>query len=83
MRKFILFGLMAAVAVPAAAPAQSRGEIRRDREDVREEREEIFPKVRKSGLDLAALGERLRIRKEELNAVPEALREEALVSMMA
>ena len=50
---------------------------------VQEEREEMFPKVRKSGLDLLALGERLRIRKEELNAVPEALREEALVSMMA
>lgn len=41
MRKFILMGLMAAVAIPAAAPAQSRGEIRRDRQDVREEREEL------------------------------------------
>jgi len=50
---------------------------------VQEEREEMFPKVRRSGLDLLALGERLRIRKEELNAVPEALREEALVSLMA
>ena len=50
---------------------------------VREEQGEMFPKVRKSGLDLVALGERLRVRKEELNAVPEALREEALVSMMA
>lgn len=50
---------------------------------VREEREEIFPKVRRSGLDLALLGERLRIRKQELQAVPEALREEALASLMA
>ena len=50
---------------------------------VREEREEIFPKVRKCGIDLQLLGERLRIRKRELQAVPEALREELLVSMMA
>lgn len=41
MRKMILFGLMAAVAVPAAAPAQSRAEIRRDREEVREQREDL------------------------------------------
>jgi hypothetical protein len=50
---------------------------------VQEEREEMFPKVRKSGIDLARLGERLRVRKRELQAVPEALREELLVSMMA
>ena len=31
MRKLILLSLMAAVAVPAAASAQSRNEIRRDR----------------------------------------------------
>src|SRR6476469_9790474 len=50
---------------------------------VREEREQMFPKARRSGLDLARLAERLRIRKRELHAVPEALREELLVSMMA
>ena len=50
---------------------------------VREEREQIFPKVRRSGLDLARMGELLRIRRRELEAVPEALREELLVSLMA
>jgi hypothetical protein len=50
---------------------------------VREEREEMFPKARRSGIDLHKLGERLRIRKRELQAVPEALREELLVSVMA
>jgi hypothetical protein len=50
---------------------------------VREEREEMFPKARRSGLDLARLGERLRVRRRELEAVPEALREDLLVSVMA
>lgn len=50
---------------------------------VRHEQGEMFPKVRKSGLDLAALAERLRVRKQELQAVPEALREDIIVSMMA
>jgi hypothetical protein len=50
---------------------------------VKQEREEMFPKARKSGLDLAALGEKLRERKLELLAVPEALREDALVSVSA
>jgi iron-sulfur cluster repair protein YtfE (RIC family) len=50
---------------------------------VKEEREEMFPKVRRSGLDLARLGDRLRVRKQELQAVPEALREDALVSVSA
>ncbi|MBI2768039.1 MAG: hemerythrin domain-containing protein [Burkholderiales bacterium] len=50
---------------------------------VKEEREEMFPKVRKSGLDLVTLGEALRIRKEELKAVPEALREDALSAATA
>jgi len=50
---------------------------------VREEREEMFPKARRSGIDLLRLGERLRERRRELEAVPEALREELLVSMMA
>jgi hypothetical protein len=43
----------------------------------------MFPKVRKSGIDLQLLGERLRVRRTELEAVPEALREELLVSLMA
>jgi hemerythrin superfamily protein len=50
---------------------------------VREEQGEMFPKVRRSGLDLVRLGERLAVRKRELQAVPEALREEIIVSMMA
>lgn len=50
---------------------------------VKEEREEMFPKVRRSGLDLAGLGERLRVRRQELQAVPEALREDALASVSA
>ena len=50
---------------------------------VREEREQMFPKARRSGIDLVKLGERLRERKRELEAVPEALREELLASMMA
>jgi iron-sulfur cluster repair protein YtfE (RIC family) len=35
---------------------------------VREEENEMFPKVRKSGLDLMALGEAMKARKEELMA---------------
>jgi hypothetical protein len=46
---------------------------------IREEREEMFAKVRRSGIDLARLGARLKERKAELQAVPEALREELLV----
>ena len=49
---------------------------------VRQEREEMFPKVRKCG-NLALLGEQLRVRKQELQAVPEALHEKALVSVSA
>lgn len=50
---------------------------------IREEQGEMFAKVRRSGLDLRLLGERLRVRRQELQAVPEALREEIIVSMMA
>jgi hypothetical protein len=50
---------------------------------VRQEGEEMFPRVRKSGIDLAALGQKLRERKLELQAVPEALREDALASVSA
>ena len=48
---------------------------------VREEREEIFPKVRRSGVDLARMAGLLRVRRRELESVPEALREELLVSV--
>ncbi len=43
MRKLIILGLMAATAFPAAAPvqAQSRQEIRRDRENLTEEQREL------------------------------------------
>lgn len=47
------------------------------------ERESMFARVRGSGLDTTLLGHRLRERQRELEAVPEALREEALVAMMA
>jgi hypothetical protein len=50
---------------------------------VRQERDELFPKARESGVDLAALGERLHERRRELQSVPEALREDALVSALA
>jgi len=41
MRKQILAALMAATLLPVAAQAQSPGEIRRDRQDLREERREL------------------------------------------
>ena len=50
---------------------------------VKEEREDMFPKARKCGVDLEALGERLHSRRRELEAVPEALREDALVSVVS
>lgn len=50
---------------------------------VKEERQQLFPKARKCGIDLAALGERLHLRRQELQAVPEALREDALVSVVS
>ena len=50
---------------------------------IRQEREQMFPKVRKAGLDLGALGHALARRRQELQAVPEALREEALASSWA
>jgi hemerythrin superfamily protein len=50
---------------------------------IAQEREQLFPKVRKAGLDLDALGHALARRRQELQAVPEALREEALASSWA
>lgn len=50
---------------------------------VKEEREQLFPKLRACAMDLAELGRRLRARRKELDAVPEALREEARISVPA
>jgi hypothetical protein len=36
---------------------------------VKEERDEMFPMVRKSGIDLVSLGEQMRVRRTELRAV--------------
>ncbi len=49
----------------------------------REEVEAVFPRVRASRLDLELLGRRLAARRRELQAVPEALREELLASVLA
>ena len=71
MRKFITAALLAAVALPAAAipgvaRAQSNSELRRDRQDIREERRELRNAVRR--------GDRHDIR-EERRDVREAHRE--------
>jgi hemerythrin-like domain-containing protein len=47
------------------------------------ERDVLFPRLRQCGADLSRLGKLLRERRRELEAVPEALREDALVSMGA
>ncbi len=41
MRKLIISGVMAAMMVPVAAQAQSAGELRRDRQDVQNERRDL------------------------------------------
>ncbi len=41
MRKFITTLLIAAAALPAAAGAQSRGELRRDQQDIRQEQRDL------------------------------------------
>lgn len=46
MRKFILVALMAATVMPSAAMAQSQGELRRDRQDIRQEQRERNRAVR-------------------------------------
>jgi Ni/Co efflux regulator RcnB len=66
MRKLILIGLMAAIAVPTVAPAQSRGEIRRDQRELREEQRELR--------DARRYGDRRDVR-EERRDVREARRE--------
>jgi len=50
---------------------------------VRQEREQVFNRVLASRLDLQSLARSLTIRKEELRAVSEALREDALASALA
>lgn len=41
MRKFITAAMLAAIALPAAAGAQSREELRRDRQDIRHEQRQL------------------------------------------
>lgn len=50
---------------------------------VTQERENVFNRVLASRLDLQALGRSLAVRKEELRAVSEALREDALAAAFA
>lgn len=50
---------------------------------VRQEREQVFNRVLASRLDLQSLARSLTIRKEELRAVSEALREDALAHALA
>jgi hypothetical protein len=50
---------------------------------VREEREQVFNRALASPLDLQALGRSIALRKEELRAVEDALREDALASATA
>lgn len=70
MRKLIILSLMAAAAMPAAASAQSRGEIHRDRQEVREERRDVR-EARRSG-------DRRDVREErrELREARQELRED-------
>jgi Ni/Co efflux regulator RcnB len=66
MRKLIILGLMAAVAAPTAASAQSRGEIRQDRRELSEEQQELR--------DARRFGDRRDVR-EERRDVREARQE--------
>ena len=50
---------------------------------VRQEREQVFNRALASRADLQALGRAITIRKEELRAVSDALREDALASALA
>lgn len=50
---------------------------------VHEEREQVFNRVLASRLDLRSLGRAITVRKEELRAVSEALREDALAFALA
>ncbi|RYF18718.1 MAG: hemerythrin domain-containing protein [Comamonadaceae bacterium] len=50
---------------------------------VRQEREQVFNRALASRIDLQSLGRSITIRKEELRAVSDALREDALASALA
>ena len=50
---------------------------------VRQEREQVFNRVMASRLDLQSLARSLTVRKEELRAVSDALREDAVASALA
>jgi hemerythrin superfamily protein len=50
---------------------------------VRKEREEVFNRALASRVDLHALGRAINVRREELRAVSEALREDTLASALA
>jgi hypothetical protein len=50
---------------------------------VQQEREQVFNRVLASRIDLHALGRSITVRKEELRAVSDALREDALASALA
>ncbi|RYF71005.1 MAG: hemerythrin domain-containing protein [Comamonadaceae bacterium] len=50
---------------------------------VRQEREQVFNRALASRLDLQALGRAITVRREELRAVSEALREDTLASALA
>jgi hypothetical protein len=50
---------------------------------VRQEREQVFNRVLASRVDLQSLGRAIAVRKEELRAVSDALREDALASALA
>lgn len=50
---------------------------------VRQEREQVFNRALASRLDLHALGRSITVRKEELRAVADALREDAIASTQA
>lgn len=50
---------------------------------VRQEREQVFNRVLASGIDLVAIARAITVRRQELQAVSEALREDALASANA
>jgi hemerythrin superfamily protein len=50
---------------------------------VHKEREQVFNRVMASRIDLQSLGRSIAVRKEELRAVSDALREDALASALA
>ena len=50
---------------------------------VRTEREQVFNRALAARIDLQSLGRSIAVRKDELRAVSEALREDALASALA